>query len=554
MDSEPGLIILQIDGLGRDVLTRTLRRRLMPFTRRLLRRRRHVLVPTRTGVPASTPAFQAGLFYGVPSPLPGFRWFEKESGRVRVMKNIPDISAALARLPQERGLMRGGATYCAFFSGGAERAYFTPGQSDPGFLNAALGPRALPVLLRNLLPALRILGLSVYELWLEALDYASALWRGTRRRGEGLFPFERVIANAILREACTLGALAEIRRSTPAIFVNFVGFDVMAHHRGPRSISAALALKAIDRQIRKIWRAARRASRPYELYILSDHGQTPTLPFERASGRSLRLAIVEHELAAHVAEVGTARYREVVHSVAVIGQLRQLQGILPWPLRSAAGLAARWMERRLDRLGEAEAAECVADLVVMATSGLAHLYFRRHPGRPDVEELEAAHPGLIGHLAGLQGVRAVVGRSRGGTVIRGPEGELLVGETVTLRGTDPLTGAGPTEMVARELAALLAQDQSGDLVLLAGKLERGRRLWRGPLYANFLDELGGHGGIEPPEQNTFLVVPPWRARVFPEGCRPSQIYEGLRRIRGLDRPGPGAAAGGAPAPRADVPG
>jgi len=544
-------MVIQIDGLGHDVLTRALRRRIMPFTRRLLRKHGYVLIPTRTGVPASTPSFQARLLYGVRNPLPGFRWYEKATGRVRVMKNYADINSVRERLPESQGLMRGGAVYAAFFSGGAERAYFTPGQLSPGYLAGPVGIGDLPrLVLANLRSTARILGLSVYELGLELLDWLSALWRGAPRRGEGLFPFERVATNAVLREVSVLGALGELGRGTPAVFINLMGYDVMAHHRGPRSFSAMLALKALDTKMRRLWRAAGRAPRSYEFYILSDHGQTQTVPFERAAGRSLRQAIVEHELAAQVAEIGEARYRELVHSVSVLGHLRQLQALLPWPMGPLAGFLAHRIERRLPPAGADEAAGCAADLVVLPTSGLTHVYFRHHPGRPDLEEIERHHPGLVAHIVGLPGVRAAVGKLPGGAAIISSSGRLAVGEGVTVVGHDPLAGAGPTEAVARELAELIAQPESGDLVILAGKLERTRPFGRGPVYANFLDELGGHGGIEPPEQNTFLIAPAERAGLFPAHCSPSDLYRGLVRVREL----PGPEAGPAPAAAAPPPG
>ncbi len=536
MDGRPGIILVQIDGLGLDVLVKALRRRVMPFTRRLLRKHGHALIPTRTGVPASTPAFQARLFYGAENPMPGFRWFEKSGGRIRVMKNYEDIGSVLARLPESRGIMAGGAVYGAFFSGGAERAYFTPGQRDHGYLAGPVRIAELPrIVLRNFRPTLRILGAGLYELWLEALDWTAALWRGRVRRREGLFPLERVAVNGLLTEIAFMGAREEILRGTPAVFVNMMSFDVMGHHRGPRSFSAMLALRTIDARIRRLWRAAVRSGRRYEFYVLSDHGQTPTLPFERAAGRSLREAVVEHELAARVITPGESRYRELVHSVAVLGHIRQLGTLLPRPLSALAGMVARRIERRLPPEANGEAAGCAGDLVVLATSGLAHLYFRHHPGQPGIEEISGHHPGLVDHLVDLPGVRAVVARrgAGSGAVIVSKDGRMEVGESVTVTGHDPLSGAGPTEAVARELAALMRQPESGDLVILAGKLERRRWLRRSPLYANFLEELGGHGGIEPPEQNTFLIAPAGRAALFPAGCGPIRIHEGLAKVRGL---------------------
>lgn len=534
MAEEQRIIVVQIDGLGRQALARALRRRHMPFIRSLLRRRGYALVPARTGLPASTPAFQAGLLYGARRWLPGFRWFEKSTGRIRVMKNYEDIAAACAGLPEEAGLFRGGAVYCSFFSGGAGRAYFTPGQPSPGPLAAPIRLSSVPgLVLRHLSTAARILGLSVYELWLELLDWLAAIRRGVPRRAEGLFPFERVAANAILREICTLAVLAEMRHGVPAVFVNYVGYDAMSHHRGPQSFSASLALAAIDRQIRRLWQAARRKGRAsYEVFILSDHGQVSVTPFRWAVGRTLYEAAVEGELAGRVEEIHPGRHRELSHAAMALEHLREQEKSAFWPLRALAGLAIRRVERRLTRSAEASAVQRASELVVLPTSDLAHLYFQRLPGRPELAAIESAHPGLFGNLARTPGVRAVVGRQDGRTIIRGPEGELAVGREVTVAGADPLAGTGSTEQVARELAELAAEQASGDLIVLAGRLEPGKpRLWRRSLHAGFSEELGGHGGVERAEQETFLLAPAHRAPLFPEGCRPWDLYAGLSRVR-----------------------
>jgi len=535
----PGIVVIMIDGLGRESLARALKRRYLPFTRRLLRNRGYALVPTRAGVPATTPAVQAELMYGVEDIVPGFRWYEKATGRMRVMKNLEDIGAVHARLPEEEGLFRGGAVYTSFFSGGAERAYFVPGQRDPGAFGGPVRLRQVPLfVLRNLFPIARIAGLSLYELWLELLDYVDAIARRRPRRGEGLFPLERVLSNAVLREVSAAGILEEIAANTPAVFANFVGFDVMGHHRGPRSLSASMALTAIDRKIQRMWRAAKRSAkrggRRYEFYILSDHGQTPAEPFERRAGRSLREAILEQALSARVETRGSAEYRETVHSAAVLGRLRQIQMLLPWPLRPLAGFVAGRIEARLKESGRAEAAAEATELLVLPTGGLAHIYFLDSSGSLDISDVERMHPGLLSHIADLPGVRAVVGRSGTNAVIRGAGGELVVGGDIRLAGRDPLAGVGPTEEVARQLAGLARHPQCGDLMILAGKIGRRRLVRRGAIYANFLEELGGHGGVEPPEQDSFLICPRERAGLFREGCFPADVYRGLKKVRALD--------------------
>src|SRR2546430_9974569 len=59
------------------MIRRPPRSTLFPYTP-LFRSR---LSPCRSGAPTSTPAFQAGLLYGVGHDIPGYTWFDKRRGR-----------------------------------------------------------------------------------------------------------------------------------------------------------------------------------------------------------------------------------------------------------------------------------------------------------------------------------------------------------------------------------------------------------------------------------------------------------------------------------------
>ncbi|HYV43510.1 MAG TPA: hypothetical protein VFA20_01570, partial [Myxococcaceae bacterium] len=75
-----GLVLLQIDSLSYFALRASLNRRFLPFLSRLVRRGGYKLQPFQTGLPATTPAFQTGLFYGVSDHVAGFRWLDKRAG------------------------------------------------------------------------------------------------------------------------------------------------------------------------------------------------------------------------------------------------------------------------------------------------------------------------------------------------------------------------------------------------------------------------------------------------------------------------------------------
>ena len=75
------LLVIQIDGLSRTVFEHALGRNRLRTLKRLLRRGQLVFRPMSVGIPSSTPAFQAGLFYGVNPDIPAFTG--TTSGRAR---------------------------------------------------------------------------------------------------------------------------------------------------------------------------------------------------------------------------------------------------------------------------------------------------------------------------------------------------------------------------------------------------------------------------------------------------------------------------------------
>ncbi len=70
--NEPGLVMIQVDGLAFNQLTRALRKRRMPFLRKLIRKRGYQLHTMYSGLPSSTPAVQAEIFYGIRCAVPAW--------------------------------------------------------------------------------------------------------------------------------------------------------------------------------------------------------------------------------------------------------------------------------------------------------------------------------------------------------------------------------------------------------------------------------------------------------------------------------------------------
>src|SRR3954453_11065753 len=87
-----GLVLLQIDSLSYFALQASLNRRFLPFLSRLVRRGGYRLQPFQTGLPATPPACQPALFYGVHAHGAGVRWLDKRPGRVMNVKRPEDAA------------------------------------------------------------------------------------------------------------------------------------------------------------------------------------------------------------------------------------------------------------------------------------------------------------------------------------------------------------------------------------------------------------------------------------------------------------------------------
>src|SRR4029078_5840497 len=95
-DGVPGVVFLQIDGLGHPVLQRAVRDGNAPTLAGWLREGTHRLLPRTTGWSSQTGASQAGILLGSNADMPAFRWYEKDTGRMFV-SNRPRHAAALER-------------------------------------------------------------------------------------------------------------------------------------------------------------------------------------------------------------------------------------------------------------------------------------------------------------------------------------------------------------------------------------------------------------------------------------------------------------------------
>ncbi len=509
-DSRTGFIIIQIDGLSHEYLEHALSSGAMPYLRRLLAQGHPSLGSWRCGVPSTTPAVQAGMLFGNRFDIPGFRWYEKDRGLAVLTKRpdqMRDIRDRLGR--SRRGILSGGSCYVSMFDGDADLALFTV--SSFGAHRFFESVRGLGIFLLFLLSPFRILRL----FGLIVTNYLTGLGRrlvalvrpGVLNPFDVISPLWHAVSDALLTEAQTFGVMLDIYRCVPAIYANYTSYDEVAHKLGPSHGAAFRTLRGVDRRIRQIDRMRDRyRKRSYDLYILSDHGNTASVPFTWRSGATLGRFIKDRLGEGHsVDEALSSDVNSTEKARFVLDELAGLGRRLSPRLRRVLVLSRRHMSRRLLEGQQLEYnTERREDVVVRVSGPLAHVYFNVSPRPLDLIEVMLPYSQLLDSLISAAGVGAVVGRAGLRTIVLGPQGGVAIlgadGDQ-KVDGPDPLAQFGDTAYAAVQLHRLAHYPHAGDLIVLGAVEADGT-------VVTFEKQVATHGGLGGSQVNPFIAWPP----------------------------------------------
>src|ERR1043166_645682 len=95
------------------------------------------------------------------------------------------------------------------------------------------------------------------------------------------YAFMRAAMCVIVRDLIVFGVVSDMMKGRPAIYATFSSYDEVAHHSGLERADTLEALRTLEQQLGRIARAVRYAPRPYEIVVLSDHGQTQGATFKQ---------------------------------------------------------------------------------------------------------------------------------------------------------------------------------------------------------------------------------------------------------------------------------
>ncbi len=503
-----GLVMLEIDGLSYYHIRKAIADGYMPNVRRLMAQQGYRLTRTECGLPSQTSACQAGILFGDNYDIPAFRWYDKARGKLFVSGN--DAAEINGRYANGQGLLRGGASVNNMMNGDASLSLLTASDLRGG-TGEQKKARAQDVYLLLLNPNffMRVIGLVIGEALTEVWQYTRDVLSGVQPRLNRLrhfYPFVRAVTTVFMREVSGYLTLMQIVRGEPAIYTTWPGYDEVAHHSGPWTRHAFGTLRGFDRFIGTVQEFIRtKAPRPYELLLLSDHGQSFGPTFLMRYGYTLKEFIEEHMPAGTVVAqtMGGDDGSLSVQSVAAeLGNV-QSQGMGGRVGQATARQMQRAAETATSRRRPVEGPEIAAgtaDVTFCGSGNLAQVYFHAFPHRASLAELEAAFPGLVAAVVGHEGVGLVVGLGEDGAPVALGKGGARNLHSGTVTGEDPLAVYGDAELRAWQVGRVADFPSAGDLILIS-------TLYPDGTVAALEELIGSHGGLGGEQTDSFLLHP-----------------------------------------------
>ena len=413
----PGIVYLEIDGLALPVLRRAMRDGNSSTMARWLAEDSYKLTEWETDLSSQTGASQAGILLGSNEDISAFRWVEKETGTLMTCSAPEDCAEIERRHATGIGLLvDGGASRGNLLSGEAQDVILTVSRmeeekkSNPGY-------RAF---LANGDNVTRTLVLFTWEVILEWTAALRARRRDVRPRGHrgGIYPLMRAALCVFVRDLIVSGVLTDMMRGRPAVYATFSSYDEVAHHSGLERADTLEALRKLDDHFDHIKRACLYAPRPYEIVVLSDHGQTQGATFKQRNGYGLD-ELVDRSLA--------------TSDVAGIAGGDEQNAMVGHAFSDATGKKAKRPKNDVsDR-----------DVVVLGSGNLGLIYLMEERRRLTLEEMNQRHPQLIPALREHPHVGWLLVRSsEHGAVALGARGAHYLADG-RIEGEDPLAHFSP---------------------------------------------------------------------------------------------------------------
>ncbi|MGZ4863963.1 MAG: phage holin family protein [Halobacteriota archaeon] len=489
-----GTIFLEIDGLAESVLKKAIANGYLPTLARWLERGSHKITSWETDLSSQTGASQAGILHGHNHDLPAFRWVEKEhDNKIMVSTGFSDAPQIEARISDGHGLLaKNGASRSNLFSGDASDNILTYSRLkdrmhfySKSWLFFYSNPSNFP----------RIIALFLWDIIDEFVGRVRQLVFNVKprlRKGLFIYFLTRAAANVFLREITTDTLVGDlIAGRADVVYATYVAYDEIAHHNGITDIASLRALKQLDKQFHRLELATSYAQRPYQLVVLSDHGQVNGATFKQRCGFTLESLV--RKLIGEGVEVFSALDSNQDHfGQGVADPIVERKDYAVRKVRPVADAIAR---KRREHVTPPEEAR----VIVLASGNLGLIYLTDWRERASYEQINRAFPRLIPGLVSQEWIGFVMVRSRvDGPMVIGKKGTHFLPDD-RCEGESPLASFEPrsTDHLRRTDGFRYVPDILVNSVYDPDSDEA----------AAFEELIGSHGGLGGTQCQPFVMYP-----------------------------------------------
>ncbi len=506
--SKPGLLMMEIDGLSYWHLKHALEKGMLPTLKRLMDVHGYALSHVDCGLPSQTSACQAGIMFGDNYDIPAFRWYDKDKQKLYVSGH--DAAEINARYAHGHGLMRGGSSINNMMNGDAKHSLLTLADLQAADAEErASRARDISLLLLNPYFLIRVVVLFLWEALVEVWQYAIDVIRDVQprlNRLHGGYPFIRAATTVFMRDISGHLTALEIIRGAPSIYVTWPGYDEVAHHSGPWSQYAFNVLSHYDKVINTMLDLIeRKAPRPYNLVILSDHGQSFGFTFKQRYGKDLKEyieSLISDQIQVHASLGGDEGSLSLT---AAAGELENVKehgkgGVVG---RKIVERAKNMIEGKTKSLPDEDTASISkgTDITVCGSGNIAQVYFHLAPHKLTLIELQRAYPGLVDEMVQHEGIGIIVGcNDKGEPVALGKSGTRNL-HTDEITGEDPMAMFGDPDLRAAQMRRIADFPHAGDLIVNSTLFPDGT-------VAAMEELIGNHGGMGGEQTDAFIFHPP----------------------------------------------
>lgn len=525
-----GFIIIQIDGLSYQVFNNMKKNEKIPFLLSLINKNKYKLKMMLCGLPASTAHFQLALLYGDSRNISGQNWFDKEKSDFISVYDNQD--AEFLEKIRSKGILENGSSICSLFSGGAKSTFWVMSTFD--LVELILSIKDMGYFIKNKSLRLKIVPFTfIFLLLLPFIYFQSVHKKGSAKaiRELGIKAF---LFGNLIRIYSRMAILNEIEEERQFIYVNCLGYDSVAHAFGRKSFSAQWVLRRIDRDIKKIFKKAKKSEIvDYDIFILSDHGQVDSKSFEENSGekikdflkRILKSTSINTDKrdfeGPDVIEPNDIKYRLVYkYLTRIIPYIEKKSGkkFMIW-------FKKRWIAKKIivklkekqDRFNQ-KLQKLKDNIIIVPQGDLLHVYFNNLGNKKIFyEDIKKYYPELLESLVYNNKIGLISLLSKKGIKILDKNGEILVKGNERIINGECLLGTFDQDFIIKSINELVDMKNSGDIIFFGSNIE-------GKTISFEVGYDGIHGGFEQNEQEMFILTPLSFVNSFEKINKPEDLY------------------------------